>query len=46
MQKKSVTEYDEMANMIKSLKEKSVQVLYFSFSLLKCISYPTSKEIF
>ena len=29
MQKKSVTEYDEMANLITSLKEKSVQVLLF-----------------
>lgn len=29
MQKKSGTEYDEMTNLIKSLKEKSVQVLIF-----------------
>ena len=34
MQKKSVSEYDEMANVIEGLKEKSVQVLY---SLDACI---------
>jgi hypothetical protein len=44
MQKKSVGEYDEMANLIKSLKEKSVQVLYYIFFLHhdKCIGYPIS----
>ena len=40
MQKKSVSEYDEMASLIKSLKEKSVQVLFYTaFSPSLCIPF-------